>query len=190
MIPDDFKQQLLNRVDIVDVIERQVQLRKAGQNYVARCPFHNEKTPSFSVSPSKQFYHCFGCGAHGNAISFVMEHGGLGYVEAVKELASMVGMIVPDVRGVDAESQSQPSAELGAALLAAARYYKENLKRSREAIAYLRQRGLTGDIAARFGLGYAPSDWQGLAAAFSDYQSSSVLKDSGLVIDGDGAPPR
>ena len=186
MIPDDFKQQLLNRVDIVDVIERQVQLRKAGQNYVARCPFHNEKTPSFSVSPSKQFYHCFGCGAHGNAISFVMEHGGLGYVEAVKELASMVGMIVPDVRGVDAESQSQPSAELGAALLAAARYYKENLKRSREAIAYLRQRGLTGDIAARFGLGYAPSDWQGLAAAFSDYQSSSVLKDSGLVIDGDG----
>ena len=93
MIPDEFKQQLLNRVDIVDVIERHVQLRKAGQNYVARCPFHSEKTPSFSVSPAKQFYHCFGCGAHGNVISFVMEHGGMGYIDAVKELASLVGAL-------------------------------------------------------------------------------------------------
>ena len=186
MIPDDFKQQLLNRVDIVDVIERQVQLRKAGQNYVARCPFHNEKTPSFSVSPSKQFYHCFGCGAHGNAISFVMEHGGLGYVDAVKELASMVGMIVPETRGVDAGRHARPSADLGDALLAAARHYKENLKRSAAAIAYLKQRGLTGEVAARFGLGYAPSEWQGLAEAFPDYQSSSALKDAGLVIDGEG----
>lgn len=186
MIPDDFKQQLLNRVDIVDLIERQVQLRKAGHNYVARCPFHNEKTPSFSVSPSKQFYHCFGCGAHGNAISFVMEHGGLGYVDAVKELASMVGMIVPEMSGVDAARQPRPSADVGEALLAAARYYKENLKRSTDAIAYLKQRGLTGEIAARFGLGYAPPEWQGLAEAFPDYQSSSALKDSGLVIDGEG----
>ena len=102
VMTDEFKQQLLNRIDIVDVIERHVQLRKAGQNYVARCPFHAEKTPSFSVSPAKQFYHCFGCGAHGNAISFVMEHGGFGYIEAVKELASMVGMTVPEARDTQA----------------------------------------------------------------------------------------
>jgi DNA primase len=186
MIPDDFKQQLLSRVDIVDVIERHVQLRKAGQNYVARCPFHSEKTPSFSVSPAKQFYHCFGCGAHGSAISFVMEHGGLGYVVAVKELASMVGMTVPEVRNVDSVRQAQPRADLGELLLTAARYYKENLKRSEEAIAYLKQRGLSGEMAARFGLGYAPDEWQGLANVCPDYGSSTALRDAGLVIDAEG----
>src|SRR4026209_2567203 len=96
MIPDEFKQQLLNRIDIVDVIERHVQLRKAGQNYVARCPFHAEKTPSFTVSAAKQFYHCFGCGAHGNAIGFLMSHSGMGYIDAIKDLAASVGMQVPE----------------------------------------------------------------------------------------------
>ena len=186
MIPDEFKQQLLNRIDIVDVIERHVQLRKAGQNYVARCPFHAEKTPSFSVSPAKQFYHCFGCGAHGNAISFVMEHGGLGYIEAVKELASMVGMTVPDAHDRSPSPAVKASAGLGELLLAAARYYKENLKHSEQAIAYLKQRGLTGEIAARFGLGYAPDAWQGLADVFPDYRTSSELKDTGLVIEAEG----
>src|SRR5262245_9062516 len=118
MIPDEFKQQLLNRIDIVDVVERHVQLRKAGQNYVARCPFHAEKTPSFSVSPAKQFYHCFGCGAHGNAITFVMEHGGLGYIEAVKELASMVGMTVPEAeRDAHNAPSAQAKVDLGEVLL-------------------------------------------------------------------------
>ena len=186
MIPDEFKQQLLNRIDIVDVIERHVQLRKAGQNYVARCPFHAEKTPSFSVSATKQFYHCFGCGAHGNAISFVMEHGGLGYIEAVKELASMVGMTVPEARETTASPAARAGVGLADLLLAAARYYKDNLKHSEPAIEYLKQRGLTGEIAARFGLGYAPDAWQGLADVFPDYRTSAELKDTGLVVDGDG----
>jgi len=186
MIPDDFKQQLLNRVDIVDVIERHVQLRKAGQNYVARCPFHNEKTPSFSVSPAKQFYHCFGCGVHGNAITFVMEHGGVGYIDAVKELAAMVGMTVPEPRYVEGQRPTPPAPEIGPALIEAARFYKEQLKRSEQAIAYLKQRGLNGEIAARFGLGYAPAGWQALAEVFSDYKTSTALKDAGLVVDGDG----
>jgi len=186
MIPDYFKQQLLNRVDIVDVIERHVQLRKAGQNYVARCPFHNEKTPSFSVSPTKQFYHCFGCGVNGNAITFVMEHGGVGYIDAIKELAGMVGMIVPEPRYAEGQRPSQPAPEIGGVLTEAARFYKEQLKRSEPAIAYLKQRGLNGEIAARFGLGYAPAGWQALAELFPDYKSSSALKEAGLVIDGDG----
>jgi DNA primase len=186
MIPDDFKQQLLSRVDIVDVIERHVQLRKAGQNYVARCPFHNEKTPSFSVSPSKQFYHCFGCGAHGNAIGFVMEHAGMGYIEAVKELAAMVGMTLPEQRATDSAARSQQGPDLTQCLLQAARFYKDQLKRSERAIGYLKQRGLNGEIAARFGLGYAPDDWQALAGAFPDYKTSAALKDGGLVIDAEG----
>ena len=185
MIPEDFKQQLLNRVDIVDVVERYVALRKAGQNYVARCPFHSEKTPSFSVSPSKQFYHCFGCGVHGNAISFVMEHTGIGYIDAVKELAAMVGMTVPDERRAAVSTTDKPSQDLGDALVTAARFYKEQLKRSEAAISYLRQRGVSGEMAAKFGLGYAPEGWQSLAAVFEDYAKSAALKNSGLVIDAD-----
>jgi DNA primase len=183
LIPDDFKQQLLSRVDIVDVIERHVPLRKAGQNYVARCPFHNEKTPSFSVSPSKQFYHCFGCGAHGNAIGFLMEHGGLGYIDAVKELAGMVGMVLPEARpNVPAPSQGAGE-DPAKALLEAARFYKTCLKRSEAAIAYLKQRGVSGEVAARFGLGYAPAGWQSLAEVFPDYNASNVLKEAGLVVE-------
>src|ERR1039458_10738136 len=96
VIPDSFKRDLLNRVDIVDIIQRHLQLKKAGANYSACCPFHNEKSPSFTVSPSKQFYHCFGCGAHGDAIGFLMEYSGLGYIEAIKELAAGAGMTLPD----------------------------------------------------------------------------------------------
>ena len=186
MIPDDFKQQLLNRVDIVDVIERHVQLRKAGQNYVARCPFHNEKTPSFSVSPSKQFYHCFGCGAHGNAIGFVMEHAGMGYVDAVKELAATVGMTLPELRATDAAVHVRQGPDLTECLLRAARFYKDQLKHSERAIGYLKQRGLNGEIAARFGLGYAPGGWQSLGEAFPDYKTLAALKDAGLVVDAEG----
>src|SRR3954467_9289962 len=98
MIPDSFKQDLLNRIDIVEVVSRYVQLKKGGANYSGLCPFHNEKTPSFSVSPAKQFYHCFGCGVHGNAIGFLMAYGGMGYVDAVKDLASSSGMQMPEFK--------------------------------------------------------------------------------------------
>src|SRR3970040_2195231 len=96
MIPESFKQDLLQRVDVVDVVSRFVRLKKGGANYLGLCPFHNEKTPSFTVSPAKQFYHCFGCGAHGNAIGFLLAYSGLGYVEAVKELAASAGLQMPE----------------------------------------------------------------------------------------------
>lgn len=185
MIPQDFIQQLLGRVDIVDVIDRHVKLKKAGQNYSACCPFHNEKTPSFSVSPSKQFYHCFGCGAHGTAISFLMEYSGLGFVDAVKELSEGVGLTVPDDgRRERSAEQEEASLSLGEVLSQALGYYRQQLKRSPQAIAYLKERGLSGEVAARFGLGYAPDDWQSLKAAVGDY-SAAAMKDAGLVIDSD-----
>lgn len=106
MIPQDFIDRLLDRVDIVEVVDRQVPLKKAGQNYVACCPFHREKSPSFSVSPQKQFYHCFGCGAHGNALTFLMEHNGMGFVDAVHALAEQVGMAVPQTDTTPAQQAS------------------------------------------------------------------------------------
>ena len=188
MIPDSFKQDLLNRVDIVDLVERYVRLKKAGANFVACCPFHNEKSPSFTVSPSKQFYHCFGCGAHGNAISFVMEYQGLGYVEAVKELADSVGMKLPEFerRGDQGASKTDPEGpDLYEIMRKAEHYYREQLKGAPAAIAYLKGRGLTGVVAARFGIGYAPEGWQNLQAVFPDY-AAKALRDCGLVIDGEG----
>jgi len=184
VIPESFIQELLGRLDIVDVIERYLPLKKAGANYVACCPFHSEKTPSFSVSPSKQFYHCFGCGAHGSAIGFVMEYSGLGFVDAVEELAGQVGLQVPQQRPDERRQKAAESAPLTEIMARAAKYYKEQLKASPKAIDYLKGRGLTGEIAARFGLGYAPDGWQNLAAAFTDYQSKA-LTECGLVIDGD-----
>jgi DNA primase len=186
MIPKSFVQDLLGRADIVDVVESYVPLKRAGTNLVACCPFHTEKTPSFTVSPSKQFYHCFGCGAHGSAIGFLMEYSGMGYVEAIKDLASRVGMQVPEIAARPAEAgAAAPSTEqLTDVLQRAAQYYKAELKRSERAIAYLKSRGLTGDIAARFHLGYAPAGWQNLNAAFENYQAKSLV-DAGLVIQGD-----
>jgi DNA primase len=188
MIPKTFVQDLLSRVDIVDVIQAYVPLKRAGANLAACCPFHNEKTPSFTVSPGKQFYHCFGCGAHGSAIGFLMEHSGLTFVEAVKELAARAGMQVPE----SAPGQREASAPGGPGLDAlagvlhrAAAFYKGELKKSERAIAYLKSRGLTGEIAARFALGYAPAGWQGLASAFADY-ANPALAEAGLVIHGDG----
>lgn len=184
MIPQSFIQDLLNRLDIVDVVERYVPLKKAGANHVACCPFHSEKTPSFTVTPTKQFYHCFGCGAHGSAIGFVMEYNGMGFIEAVKELASSVGLKVPEERTQRAGPGAETGADLHEIMQQATRYYREQLKRSETAVAYLKKRGLTGEIAARFGLGYAPPGWQNLAAAFPGYQSNALL-DAGLVIQGE-----
>ncbi len=185
MIPQDFIQQLLGRVDIVEVVDRHVKLKKAGQNYSACCPFHGEKTPSFSVSPTKQFYHCFGCGAHGTAISFLMEYNGMGFREAVQELAEGVGMSMPqEANREQSIEKARVSATLGEVMTAAMQFYRRQLKASTTAIEYLKGRGLTGEIAAKFGLGYAPDDWQGLKGAVEDY-TSSALKDCGLVIDSD-----
>jgi DNA primase len=184
MIPKNFIQDLLNRLDIVDVVERYVPLKKAGANFVACCPFHSEKSPSFTVSQTKQFYHCFGCGAHGTAIGFVMEHAGLGYVDAIEELARSVGLEVPHERRATGETYQKVAPDLYEVMQIATRYYREQLKLSRRAIDYLKQRGLSGEIAAKFGIGYAPDSWQNLAAAFPDYQDDT-LNETGLVITGD-----
>ncbi|MCX7171215.1 MAG: CHC2 zinc finger domain-containing protein, partial [Proteobacteria bacterium] len=161
MIPEAFIQELLARIDIVDVIERHVPLRKAGANYSACCPFHSEKSPSFTVSPSKQFYHCFGCGAHGSAISFIMQYSGLGFVETVEELAGNAGLQVPRQIAAQREEAAK-KAPLTELMARAARFYRDQLKASPRAVDYLKRRGLSGEIAARFCLGYAPDGWQNL----------------------------
>ena len=184
MIPNDFIQTLLARTDIVEVVDRYVPLKKAGANYVACCPFHSEKTPSFTVSPSKQFYHCFGCSAHGTAIGFLMEYGGKPFPDAVEELSRDAGLEVPRTAGASDERRGQAE-DLSGLLLHAAKFYRGALKDSPRAIEYLRQRGLTGAIAARFGIGYAADEWQPLARTFSNYQDKA-LETAGLVIVGEG----
>ena len=181
MIPRDFIDTLLARVDIVDVIDRRVPLKKAGQNYQACCPFHSEKTPSFTVSPTKQFYHCFGCGAHGTALGFLMEYEHMSFPEAVAALAQDVGLPVPE--STQEPDRPKPPPALWEALEQAARFYKQQLKQSPRAIDYLKRRGLTGTIAARYGIGYAP-DGSPLKQVFKDY-AADALAASGLVIDGD-----
>ncbi|HTH95723.1 MAG TPA: CHC2 zinc finger domain-containing protein, partial [Rhodocyclaceae bacterium] len=165
MIPESFIQELLDRVDIVDVVQRYVPLKKAGANYQACCPFHSEKSPSFTVSPTKQFYHCFGCGAHGTAIGFLIEYSGMGFVDAVKDLAQNVGMIVPDnddrLPPAQRAEQQAKSMALSEALSRACDFYRQQLRQSDRAKQYLIGRGLTGEIAARFGIGYAPDGWDG-----------------------------
>src|SRR5450631_1110404 len=185
MIPNDFIQTLLARVDIVAVIDGYVPLKKAGANYAVCCPFHTEKSPSFTVSPTKQFYHCFGCGAHGTAIGFLMEYAGKTFPDAVEELARDAGLEVPQVRAGDAQAKRSEATDLSGVLLEAARFYRATLKDSPRAIDYLKGRGLTGEVAVRFGIGYAPDDWQPLAKAFTDYQDKA-LETAGLVITGDG----
>jgi DNA primase len=186
VIPAGFIQELLTRVDIVEVVGRHVQLRKAGVNHKGLCPFHGEKTPSFTVSPSRQTYHCFGCGAHGNAIGFLMEHAGLAFPDAVRELAQQTGMTVPEDDSSPAEreraaAQKQRQATLTDVLARACDHYRKALRTSPRAIDYLKRRGLTGEIAARFGLGYAPEGWRSLASAFPRYDDP-LLEECGLVI--------
>jgi DNA primase len=184
LIPQSFIQDLLNRVDIVDVVERYVPLKKAGANYVACCPFHGEKTPSFTVSQSKQFYHCFGCGAHGTAIGFMIEYAGVGFIDAVKDLAQSAGMQMPEFVPERPRGKTEEGDDLYAVLLKAAQYYRQQLKNAPRAIEYLKQRGLSGDIAKDFGIGYAPDGWQNLQAEFPDYNAKALVA-AGLVIQGD-----
>ena len=189
MIPQSFIQDLLNRIDIVEVVGSRVQLKKAGANFLGLCPFHTEKTPSFTVSPVKQFYHCFGCGRNGSAITFLMEHSGLSFVEAVDELAQSVGLTVPrDDFRVTPEQRAEKQARtlaLTEVMTMASRYYKQQLKQSKVAIDYLKKRGVSGQIAYRFGLGYAPGGRDGLKNGFDDYRAAELVE-AGLVIEKEG----
>jgi DNA primase len=186
VIPHSFIQDLLARVDIVDVVGRYVVLKKGGANLSGLCPFHNEKSPSFTVSPTKQFYHCFGCGAHGTAIGFLIEYSGMGFVEAVKDLAQSNGMVVPEQDDKIAPEQRAEnqvrSMALTEAMHQACDYYRSQLRLNEAAIAYLKRRGLTGEIAARFGMGYAPEGRDNLRKVFADYDALALVE-AGLVID-------
>jgi DNA primase len=186
VIPAPFVHDLLARVDIVEIVGRSVELKRAGSTHKGLCPFHGEKSPSFTVSASRQTYHCFGCGVHGNAIGFLMEHHGMGFIDAVRDLAQGAGLAVPEETGSPAEREQaaahkQKQATLGDVLARAAENYRRQLKASERAIAYLKSRGLSGEIAARFGLGYAPEGWRGLASVFPSYDDP-LLEESGLVI--------
>ncbi|MQA21249.1 DNA primase [Rugamonas rivuli] len=186
MIPQSFISDLLNRVDIVDVVGRYVQLKKGGANFMGLCPFHSEKSPSFTVSPTKQFYHCFGCGAHGTSIGFLIEYSGMGFVDAVKDLAQNVGMVVPEqddkIPPAQRAQMAAQSLALTEAMTRASEFYRSQLRGATDAIAYLKNRGLTGEIAARFGLGYAPPGWDNLRSIFPEYEAVA-LAEAGLVID-------
>ena len=179
MIPESFIQELLNRTDIVDIIDKRVQLKKAGANYVACCPFHQEKTPSFSVSPSKQFYHCFGCGVHGSAITFLMEYEGLTFVEAIEDIASSLGLSVPNEK-ITNIIEKKDNFGLEEALKIANHYYQKSLRNSPKAIDYLKSRGLTGKVAKEFSIGFAPEGWQNLEKTFKNYEDK-VLEKAGLI---------
>ena len=186
MIPQSFIADLLNRVDIVDVVGQHIKLKKAGANYQGLCPFHQEKSPSFSVSATKQFYHCFGCGAHGSAIGFLMEYSGLGYVETIEELARSAGLTVPrEERTANDVARQQQALALSEVMGLASDWYKTQLKAAPRAIDYLKSRGLTGEVAKRYSLGYAPDGWQGLETVFGSYANDATAKpllEGGLLI--------
>jgi len=179
MIPESFIQELLNRVDVVEVVDRKVQLKKAGANFVACCPFHKEKTPSFSVSPSKQFYHCFGCGAHGSAISFLIEYDGMTFVEAVNELANTAGLKVPNEQNVGTK-EVKNNQKLEQVMQSTNIFFQKQLRQSNKAIAYLKERGLTGQIAKEFAIGYAPEGWSNLEKNLTNYDAEDLIK-AGLI---------
>ncbi|MDY1549044.1 DNA primase [Luteibacter sahnii] len=180
-IPDNFIDELLTRVDIVDVIERRVPLKKAGREWTACCPFHNERSPSFYVSPQKQFFHCFGCGAHGSAIKFLMDYDRLEFPDAIEELAQSVGLKVPYEGGRDDKPREDRS-DLYTLLDEAASFYQRELGGSDEARAYVKRRGLDADTLARFRVGWAPAGFDGVLKAFGTTdRRRQLLNDAGMV---------
>jgi DNA primase len=184
-IPEKFIDDLLARVDIVDVIEQRVPLKKAGRDWTARCPFHDERSPSFTVSPAKQFYHCFGCGAHGSAIKFLMDYDRMEFPDAVEELSSRVGLKVP-YEGGGKRAPSEDSADLYTVLEAAAKFYQRELTASDKARAYFESRGLDSSVIERFGLGYAPDTWDALKNALgTSPQRLTLLEKAGLLKTGE-----
>ena len=183
-IPDSFIDDLLARVDIVDVIERRVPLKKAGREWTARCPFHDERSPSFYVSPVKQFFHCFGCGAHGSAIKFLMDYERLEFLDAVEELAQTVGLKVP--RDGGDERPREDRTDLYGILEAAAAWFQRELPNSAAAQTYCRKRGLDADTVQRFRIGWAPAGWDGLLRALGTTPERLALLDqAGLVASGE-----
>lgn len=195
-IPRSFIDDLLARLDIVDIIDARVKLKKKGKNYGACCPFHNEKTPSFSVSQEKQFYHCFGCGAHGNAIDFLMEFDRLEFVEAIEELASYLGLDVPREQrsGGNGSFQSGPQASssekrnLYDLMGSIAQFYRNQLKQpaSKVAIEYLKDRGLSGEIVQKFGIGYVADEWDLVRKNFGqNKENQDMLVTGGMLIEND-----
>ncbi|AOE49142.1 DNA primase [Kangiella sediminilitoris] len=191
LIPQQFIQELLTRVDIVDLIDSRIPLKKAGTNFKACCPFHGEKTPSFTVSQDKQFYHCFGCGAHGNAISFVMEYDRLEFPDAVEELASSLGMEVP--RDENAPSRPKVDVTLYDLMEKIAKFYQRKLSspQGKPAVNYLKKRGLSGEIAKRFAIGYVPGEWRNLESIFPQLKTDKKLQqqliDCGMLIKKDNS---
>ena len=200
LIPRQFIDDLLSRTDIVELVDSKVPLKKAGKNYQACCPFHTEKSPSFTVSQDKQFYHCFGCGAHGNAISFLMEYDRLDFVDAIEELASLNNLEVPreqkhqspaeQRKQMQAQQQRKDDYEL---MLQASRFFQQQLKVADDkqtAIDYLKGRGLTGEVVKRFGIGYISERWDGLMSVLgNNRQASQQLVDLGMAIQGDKSRP-
>jgi DNA primase len=184
LIPPEFIDQLLSRVDIVEVIDPRVPLKKAGREYQACCPFHAEKTPSFTVSPHKQFYHCFGCGAHGSAIGFLMEYDHMSFVEAVEELAASAGLDIPKSAGIGNNSAAD-QAPLYNLLQRASEFFQQQLRRHPQAalaIDYLKQRGLSSRVVSEFGIGFAPPGWNSLITAVGGERSSpALLHKAGLI---------
>jgi len=187
-IPRQFVDELMARVDIVEVIDERLPLKRQGKDYVACCPFHEEKTPSFSVSPEKQFYYCFGCGAHGTAIGFLMDYAHLGFPEAVEALAERAGMEVPREGGETGGGEDRTP--LYDVLQRAARYYRRQLREHPEAaraVRYLKERGLSGEVAAEFGLGFAPPAWDGLLRALGASEPGRrLLARTGLIVEREG----
>lgn len=185
-IPQSFIQELIARADVVEIVGRHVQLKKTGANFSGLCPFHSEKSPSFTVSPSKQFYHCFGCGKNGNALGFLIDYAGMNFVEAVKDLAGQYGMQVPEEDISPAErarqqEQRQKQSTLTEVLEKAGAAYRKHLRASPRAVEYFKRRGVSGEVARQFGLGYAPEGWRSLASVFPEYDDP-LLAESGLVI--------
>ncbi|MDN6856767.1 DNA primase [Pseudomonas sp. CAN2814] len=188
LIPQSFIDDLLNRTDILDVVGSRIQLKKTGKNYSACCPFHKEKTPSFTVSPDKQFYYCFGCGAGGNALGFVMDHDQLDFVQAVEDLAKRAGMDIPREEGRRGHKPRQPvDSPLYPLLTGAAEFYRQALKSHparKAAVEYLKGRGLTGEIARDFGLGFAPPGWDNLLKNLGgDNLQLKAMLDAGLLVE-------
>lgn len=186
LIPQDFIDQVLARSDVIDVINARVPLKKHGREYQACCPFHNEKTPSFTVSPTKQFYYCFGCGASGSSITFLMEYEHLDFVEAVESLASSMGMQVPRQEAKQRSPLQQKQRKgLEELMDEATRYYQQQLKKAPAAVDYLKQRGLSGEIAQTFSLGYSQQSWDAVIKYLGKNYSPQQIIDSGLAISKD-----
>ncbi|MGO1246412.1 MAG: DNA primase [Oceanisphaera sp.] len=191
-IPQSFIDDLLARTDIVDLIDQRVKLKKAGKNYQACCPFHNEKSPSFTVSHEKQFYHCFGCGAHGTVLGFLMEYDGLEFLDAIDELASMHGLTVPRENSKSSFSPQQQAAaravrqDLYAQLQDISRFYQTQLRQSQDAIQYLKGRGLSGEVVKRFNIGYVPEQWDSVKRQFApNNDAEHQLIEGGMLIKSD-----